>query len=42
MFAGLLEPAKKCPPDSLEANVADWMIFVRITGLCWAEYRQKR
>ena len=41
MFASLLEMAKHSAPDSLEVNVADWMIFVRITGLCCAEYAQK-
>jgi len=41
MFASLLEVAKHSAPDSLEVNVADWMIFVRITGLLCAEYAQK-
>jgi hypothetical protein len=41
MFASLLEMAKHSAPDSLEVNVADWMIFVRITGLRCAEYAQK-
>ena len=41
MFASLLELAKHSAPDSLEVNVADWMIFVRITGLRCAEYAQK-
>jgi hypothetical protein len=41
MFASLLELAKHSPPDSLEANVADWMIFVQITGLRCAKYAQK-
>jgi hypothetical protein len=41
MFAGLLELAKNSPPDSLEANVADWMIFAWITGLRCSEYAQK-
>jgi hypothetical protein len=41
MFAGLLELAKNSPPDSLEANAADWMIFSRITGLRCSEYVQK-
>jgi hypothetical protein len=41
MFSGLLELAKNPPPNSLEANAADWMIFVRITGLCCSKYAQK-
>ena len=41
MFASLLEMAKHSAPDSLEVNVADWMIFVRITGLRCTEYAQK-
>jgi len=41
MFASLLEVAKHSAPDSLEVNVADWMIFVRITGLRCAEYAHK-
>jgi len=41
MFASLLEVAKHSAPDSLEVNVADWMIFARITGLRCAEYAQK-
>ena len=41
MFASLIEVAKHSPPNSLEVNVADWMIFVRITGLRCAEYAQK-
>ena len=41
MFASLIEVAKHSPPNSLEVNVADWMIFVRITGLRCAEYAHK-
>jgi hypothetical protein len=41
MFAGLLELAKNYPPDSLKANVADWMTFARITGLRCAKHMQK-
>jgi hypothetical protein len=41
MFASLLEVAKHSPLDSLEVNVADWMIFVQITGLRCAKYAQK-
>jgi hypothetical protein len=41
MFASLIEVAKHSPPHSLEVNVADWMIFVRITGLRCAEYAHK-
>jgi len=41
MFASLLEVAKLSAPDSLEVNVADWIIFVRITGLRCTEYAQK-
>ncbi len=41
MFASLLEMAKHSAPDSLEVNIADWMIFVRVTGLRCAEYAQK-
>ena len=33
MFASLLKVAKHSAPDSLEVNITDWMIFVRITGL---------
>ena len=41
MFVGLLELAKHSHPNSLKANVADWMTFVRVTGLRCAEYAQK-
>jgi hypothetical protein len=41
MFAHLLELAKKSPSDSLKANVAGWMICVRITSLHCTEYAQK-
>ena len=41
MFVGLLELAKHSHPNSLKAIVADWMTFVRITGLCCTEYAQK-
>jgi len=41
MFASLLQVAIHSPPNCLEANVADWMIFIQITGLCCAEYAQK-
>jgi len=41
MFVALLELAKKSPLDSIEAVVADWFIFIRITGLRCAEYAQK-
>ncbi len=33
--------AKKSPVDSIEAVIADWFTFVRITDLCCAEYAQK-
>ena len=36
-----LELAKKNPLNSIEAVVADWFIFIRITGLHCAEYAQK-
>ena len=41
MFASLIEVAKHSPLESLEVNVADWIIFIRITGLRCAEYAQK-
>jgi hypothetical protein len=41
MFASLLELAKYSPPNSSEAVVANWMIFVRIAGLHCAMYAQK-
>ncbi len=41
MFAVLLELAKKSPVDSIEAVVADWFTFIRITGLRCAEYAQQ-
>jgi hypothetical protein len=33
--------AKKSTVDSIEAVVADWFTFIRITGLRCAEYAQK-
>ncbi len=42
MFAALLDSARKSEcNDSLEAVVANWFIFTRITGLQCAEYAQK-
>jgi hypothetical protein len=41
IFAALLELGAKSPIDSLEAVVADWFTFIRITGLGCAEYAQK-
>jgi hypothetical protein len=41
MFAALLDLAKKSTADSIEVVVADWFIFIRITGLRCAEYAQK-
>ena len=39
-FAALLDLAKKSTVDSIEAVVADWFTFIRITGLRCAEYAQ--
>ena len=41
MFTALLKLAKKSPVDSIEAVIADWFTFIRITGLCCTEYAQK-
>jgi hypothetical protein len=41
IFAALLELGAKSATDSLEAVVADWFTFIRITGLRCAEYTQK-
>jgi hypothetical protein len=41
MFTALLDLAKKSPVNSVEAVIADWFTFIRITGLCCAEYAQK-
>ncbi len=41
MFTALLDLGKKLPVDSVEAVVADWFTFIRITGLHCAEYAQK-
>jgi hypothetical protein len=41
IFAALLELGAKSATDSLEAVVADWFAFIRITGLRCAEYAQK-
>jgi hypothetical protein len=40
-FAALLDLAKKSTVDSIEAVIADWFTFIRITGLRCAEYAQK-
>jgi hypothetical protein len=41
IFAALLDLGAKSATDSLEAVVADWFTFIRITGLRCAEYAQK-
>jgi len=41
MFTALLKFTKKSPVDSIEAVVADWFTFIRITGLSCAQYAQK-
>ena len=41
MFTALLEFTKKSPVNSIEAVVADWFTFIRITGLRCAQYAQK-
>jgi hypothetical protein len=41
MFSALLDVAEKSQVDSIEAVVADWFTFIRITGLRCAEYAQK-
>jgi hypothetical protein len=41
MFAALCDLANNASADSLEAVVADWFKFIRITGLRCAEYAQK-
>ena len=41
MFAALCHLANNASADSLEAVVADWFKFIRITGLRCAEYAQK-
>jgi hypothetical protein len=41
MFTALHDLGKKLPVDSVEAVVADWFTFIRITGLRCAEYAQK-
>jgi hypothetical protein len=41
IFAALLELGAKSATNSLEAVVADWFTFIRITGLQCAEYAQK-
>jgi hypothetical protein len=41
MFAALCNLANKISSDLLEAVVADWFKFIRITGLRCAEYAQK-
>ncbi len=41
MFAALCDLAKKASANLLEAVVADWFKFIRITGLRCAEYAQK-
>jgi hypothetical protein len=41
-FAALLDFAKKSTVDSIQAVVADWFTFIRITGLRCAEYAQKK
>ncbi len=41
IFAALLEFGAKSATDSLEAVVANWFAFIRITGLRCVEYAQK-
>ncbi len=41
MFAALCNLANKTSANLLEAVVADWFKFIRITGLRCAEYAQK-
>ncbi len=41
IFAALLELGAKSATNSLEAVVADWFTFIRITGLQCMEYAQK-
>jgi hypothetical protein len=41
MFTALLNLSKKSPVNSVEAVVANWFTFIRITGLRCAEYAQK-
>jgi hypothetical protein len=41
MFVALCHLANNASADSLEAVVADWFKFIRITGLRCAEYAQK-
>jgi hypothetical protein len=41
MYSALLNLAKRLPVASVEAVVADWFTFLRITSLRCAEYAQK-
>jgi hypothetical protein len=41
MFAALCDLANKASANLLEADVADWFKFIRITGLRCVEYAQK-
>ena len=41
MFAAFCDLANKAPANLLEAVVADWFKFIRITGLRCVEYAQK-